>query len=64
MFQKFFDNNFVSCEKSEAMFFNKNTQIFSFSKTLFSKILNENDETEENLRMVMKIIERNIKSKI
>ena len=46
------------------MFFNKNTQIFSFSKTLFSKILNENDETEENLRMVMKIIERNIKSKI
>ena len=64
LFQKFFDSNFVSCEKSEAMFFNKNTQIFSFSKTLFSKILNENDETEENLRMVMKIIERNIKSKI
>lgn len=59
LFQKFFDNNFVSCEKSEAMFFNKNTQIFSFSKTL-----NENDKTEENLRMIMKIIERNIKSKI
>lgn len=59
MFQKFFDNNFVSCEKSEAIFFSEDTQIFSFSKTL-----NENDKTEENLRMIMKIIERNIKSKI
>ena len=59
LFQKFFDNNFVSCEKSEAIFFSEDTQIFSFSKTL-----NENDKTKENLRMITKIIERNIKSKI
>ena len=64
LFQQFSENNFVSCEKSEAIFFNEDIETFSFSKTLFSKILNENDKIEENLRRVMKIIERNIKSNI
>lgn len=64
LFQQFSQNNFVSCEKSQAIFFNENIETFSFSKTLFSKILNENDKTEENFRRVMKIIERNIKSNI
>lgn len=59
LFQRFSKDNFVSCEKSKAIFFYENIKTFSFSKTL-----NENDKTEENLRMIMKIIERNIKTNI
>ena len=57
LFQQFSENNFVSCEKSEAIFFNEDIETFSFSKTL-------NNKNEEKLRRVMKIVERNIKTNI
>ena len=58
LFQKFFDNNFVSCEKSEAIFFSEDTQIFSFSKSLNENsrnIIYNNQIDYENYRKKYKI---------